>query len=193
MQRTRTVQSGFTLLELIVTLAIGAILLAVAIPSMSTLIGGNAMSATVNTLVHALQSARSEAVKRSLPVGVCTSNDPTTVEAVCDPNAGFGAGWIVYVDANRNGQRDAIDTETLVLQVEARSPAFSFTPDAVFASQVYFDGNGYSISTSGTPLSGAITIAHAAEATSRSVSIGANGAIRSAESSTVASTDADAS
>ena len=191
MQRTRNVQSGFTLLELIVTLAIGAILLAVAIPSMTTLIGGNAMSATVNTLVHALQSARSEAVKRSMPVGVCTSADPVAATAVCDATAGYGAGWIVYVDVDGNGQRNptAGAGEDLVLQVEARSPAFTFSPDAAFAGQIYFSSSGYSVSPAGVPLAGAIRIAHAAEETRRMVSIAANGTIKSTEEVVAAGAD----
>ena len=48
--------------------------------------------------------------------------------------------------------------EAIVLSVEARSPAFTLTADAVFADALFFNDSGYSVSAVGIPLSGSILI-----------------------------------
>jgi type IV fimbrial biogenesis protein FimT len=166
---------GFSLLELMVTLAIGSILLGLALPSFQSIMGNSQMSATANTLVFSLQSARSEAIKRSKAAGVCTSSNSLDANASCDAG-GFAAGWIVYIDDNGDGDRDA--AEELIMQVEERSSAFSFSTDTWFASQVYFNNSGYSSNAAGTPLSGQISIDYANGTELRDVIISANGHIR---------------
>lgn len=177
--QTRFHSTGFTLIELIMTLAISALLLGLAMPSLSSLVGGSQMSATANTLVHSLQSARSEAIKRSVSTAVCASRNPLADTAGCDNGGGYGTGWIVYADANGDG--DFSNGDELLLQVEARSSGFTFTPDTVFASQVYFNDSGYSMSHLGVPLSGKIDIAYGGGSETRTVSISATGRIRSGE------------
>ena len=105
------------------TLAIGAILLGLAVPSLQGLMSGSQLSATTNTLVYSLQTARSEAIKRGTTVGVCTSNTPLAANATCDSGAGYDSGWIVFVDGDDSGTREA--AEEIVLSVEERGPAFT--------------------------------------------------------------------
>ena len=58
--------SGFTLVELMITLAIAGILVAVGIPSFNSTISSNRLTSYANELVTALNLARSEAVKRGM-------------------------------------------------------------------------------------------------------------------------------
>ena len=98
--------SGFTLIELMTTLIVALLLLVVGIPSASTLIANNQMTATTNDLVSHLQYARSESVKRQMPVSVCSSNDGVS----CAGSNEWGVGWIVFTDdSGAAGNIDASD------------------------------------------------------------------------------------
>ena len=94
-------QSGYTLLELTVTAALVAIIFAIAIPSMTTFNQNDRLTTNINTLIGHLAYARSEAVKRSVQVAVCASNDGTTC------SGGWDDGWIVFIDADGNNSFDA--------------------------------------------------------------------------------------
>jgi type IV fimbrial biogenesis protein FimT len=83
---------GFTMLELLVTMAVAAVLLCIAIPSYRGLVSRNAMAAQVNDLVGALQYTRSQAVTRGQRVYLCKSSDQET----CAKNGDWSQGWIVY-------------------------------------------------------------------------------------------------
>jgi prepilin-type N-terminal cleavage/methylation domain len=91
-------QSGMTLIELIVTVTIAAILIASAAPSLREMMESNRLTALNNQLVSALNYARSEAVKRNQNVNMCVrkadgSGCSTT------PSDGFNQGWLVLVEA----------------------------------------------------------------------------------------------
>ena len=66
-------QPGFTLLELMVVVAIAGVLMAVAIPSMGDFIRNSRITAAANDVMAGLHFTRSEAIKRRLPVTLCTS------------------------------------------------------------------------------------------------------------------------
>ena len=89
-------QSGLTLLELIVGIAVLGILLAVGVPSFQSTVDSNRLAAQTNSLVTALNLARSEAVKRGQPVSVCASTNQTT----CSGATAWTTGWIAFTDAN---------------------------------------------------------------------------------------------
>jgi type IV fimbrial biogenesis protein FimT len=76
---------GFTLVELMVTLSIAAILLAVGVPPFSRLISNNRMATQTNEMVASLNLARAEAVRRSSGVSLRTG------------------GWKVFIDADLDG------------------------------------------------------------------------------------------
>jgi type IV fimbrial biogenesis protein FimT len=76
--------AGFTLIELMVTLAVAAILVTIAVPGMATLVQNSRTTSQTNELVSALNLARSEAVKRGRTV---------TVRA---EGGEFADGWCVY-------------------------------------------------------------------------------------------------
>ncbi len=88
--------SGFTLIELMITLFIVGILLAVGVPSLKTFMQGNQLVAATNELISALHLARSEAIKINARVSICESSDGKT----CANSGSWKEGWIVFVDAN---------------------------------------------------------------------------------------------
>jgi len=93
---------GFTLIELMITLAIAAILLTTAVPGFEALIANNRLSTQANAFIGALQLARSEAIKRNLNVTVCKSGVNQNWQN-CSNNSGFEQGWIVFVDPQNLG------------------------------------------------------------------------------------------
>lgn len=83
-------QRGFTLIELIVTLTVAAILMSIAIPNFKTTIYNNRQTAELNTLLSGLVYARSEAVKRNVDVVLCSTSDQKTC------SGSWTNGWLVY-------------------------------------------------------------------------------------------------
>lgn len=82
--------AGFTLMEMLIAIAVLAILVTLAVPSFQQLIQNNRLSAQGNELVAAFQFARSEALKRGVWAEICASNDGET----CSDD--FADGWLVY-------------------------------------------------------------------------------------------------
>jgi len=84
-------QWGFTLIELMVTISIMAILLMIAVPSFQNATLGSKLSSFANNLVSSAHLARSEAIKRNATVALCASSNG----ASCATSGGWGQGWIV--------------------------------------------------------------------------------------------------
>ncbi|WP_070990124.1 GspH/FimT family pseudopilin [Halofilum ochraceum] len=84
---------GFTLVELMVTLIIIAVVLSIAVPNFRDFIQDSRATAEANNIVGALNLARSEAIKRSETVSVCASSD----QATCNGGGDWDQGWIVFV------------------------------------------------------------------------------------------------
>ncbi len=127
---------GMTLLELLVTLAVVGILVAIGVPSMTTFIKNDRITTQINTLVGHLALARSEAVKRAAPVSVCVSSNTT----VCTGGTNWEQGWIVYVDTNGNGTRDG--GEEILRAQQLLEGGVTLTPQ-IIASQVAYDYRGF--------------------------------------------------
>lgn len=95
---------GFSVLELMVVLAVAAIVLSVAAPSFGEFRRNSRLTSYGNDFLAATQVARAEAIKRQTPVAVCPSTDPEGDDAECSD--GDFDGWIVFVDANNDCLRD---------------------------------------------------------------------------------------
>nr|WP_298108207.1 GspH/FimT family pseudopilin [uncultured Pseudomonas sp.] len=85
-------QKGFTLIELMVALAVLAILLGIAVPSFGSMIRDSRASTLASELQGALQLARSEAVKRRQSVVVCRRKPG---ESSCQNGADWTTGWLI--------------------------------------------------------------------------------------------------
>lgn len=97
-------ESGFTLIELIVTVAVLAILLFVAVPNFSGFVSDSRVEATKNKLISSVAHARSEAITRGERVVICRKNQNANTCAGTNQNgtADWSEGWLVYVDADEN-------------------------------------------------------------------------------------------
>jgi type IV fimbrial biogenesis protein FimT len=131
-------QHAFTLVELLVTLAVLAFALMIAVPSFTSLSRSNRTVSETNALIGALNLARSEAAKRNINVSVCTSNDGAT----CAQGIGWNDGWIVFEDGNTQGTVDGGDT---VLRVFGKlSQANQISPSAALANFITYKPDGFS-------------------------------------------------
>ena len=121
-------QSGFTLVELLITFAIVVMLGVVALPNVNLFIKNERLTTQINSLLAHLQYARSEAILRHAPVSVCPSNDSATCSGA------WSDGWIVTVTETDGTTsvlkaRDALKGNTRLL--------------STLGGSVVFDHNGY--------------------------------------------------
>lgn len=113
---------GFTLLELMVTLIIAALLLGIGIPAMGNFIRSARITASANDLLAAMHVARSESIKRKSATTVCASSNPLDADPDCLATGNASRlldgnnGWIVFVDDDADATRDA--GEELIQQHE---------------------------------------------------------------------------
>ena len=129
-------ETGFTLVELLITLLVAAILMAVAIPAFNDLIQNNRVTAANNDLVSALAVARSEAIRRREPVTLCGSINLTA----CAGNANWETGWILFNDRDSDGIVDA-GVDNILRVWEAIPAGFTMTATGG-ATLVRFDRLG---------------------------------------------------
>lgn len=97
--------SGLSLLELMATVAVAAILATIAVPSYLTMIQNNRLTSQVNELIASLALARSEAIKGGTTVYVCSSDDQSN--CVDDK---WSDGWLVWSDEDGDGTLDTSDS-----------------------------------------------------------------------------------
>lgn len=97
-------QRGFTLAEMMATLAIAAVTVSMAVPSMKNLVAHDQRAADTNALVSSLHAARSAAITRNVQVTVCPSSDA----GHCN-GARWQEGWIYFIDTDHDRQVDAND------------------------------------------------------------------------------------
>jgi len=95
----RSRQAGFTIIELMITLTVLAIILAAAVPTFRDFTRNNRVIAAQNDLVTAMSLARSEAIKRSADVILCPTDSGGTT---CSSTLNWANGWLVRVASDAN-------------------------------------------------------------------------------------------
>ncbi|WP_420475717.1 GspH/FimT family pseudopilin [Noviherbaspirillum sp. ST9] len=98
-------QRGFTLVELMVTLAVVAVLLGIALPGFNNATLGTKLSTYANSLVASANMARSEAIKRNAAVTMCVSTDGATCTG-----GSWEEGWIVLAGTDVIVRQNAAST-----------------------------------------------------------------------------------
>ncbi len=134
---------GFTLLELMITLTIAAILASMAMPSFTQTIRSNRLTTTNNMLLASLNLARSEAIKRVMPVTVRKIDNNSFT------NQGAGAnwedGWDIFTDNDNDGIYDAADGDTLINTYQSIPENFTIRGTAPgFTNRITYQATGLS-------------------------------------------------
>jgi type IV fimbrial biogenesis protein FimT len=98
---------GFTLMELVVTLALAGVLLGIGVPAFRDFTRNNRLTGAANELLVTMVAARNEAVRRQAVVSVCPSSTPDQGTATCVGAA--TQGYIAFIDTNSNCIRDGAE------------------------------------------------------------------------------------
>ncbi|RAR54376.1 UNVERIFIED_CONTAM: type IV fimbrial biogenesis protein FimT [Acidovorax defluvii] len=171
---------GFTLIELMVTIALAAALMTISAPSFVQYQRNSELTSLTNSLLAAINAAKGEAMKTGrnafvIPLGT-----------------GWNSGWVVYVDMNRDNTYTE-GTDITVQKQDAVKSYFNITGNSIAAGStpyIKFDNTGYSTDTGAAPVALTLSIArndtpsaNAAEE-SRRVVVARTGRVRTCKPST---------
>ena len=114
---------GFTLIEVLIAVAILGILMGIASPSMRDMITNSRLQGASSDLIADLSLARGTAAAKGQRVTMCTSSDGAT----CSTSSLWHQGWIVFVDGNSNGTFEAAN-DTMIKVREALNSVVTVAP-----------------------------------------------------------------
>lgn len=137
-------QGGFTLVELMITLAIAGILSMIAAPSMTSFIQNNRMVSQSNDFLADLMLARIEAIKRATNIVICKSTNPSASTPTCNLNNAdtWSTGRLIFVDSDSNGKFITTDGDTLLRVSSKLDGKNTLTGTKQMANNVTYDRYG---------------------------------------------------
>ncbi len=154
---------GFTLIELVVTILMAAIILSAGVPGFRNMILNNRQATQINNFLSSLMIARSEAVKRhSSTVTVCKTAD----QATCVVAGGWEQGWIIFDDVDGSGAVDGAEQLIRVYESIANN-GLTLTGGFFVVDQVIFSQTGM-VNGPGGPFNGTFTLCDSRGATAAS-------------------------
>lgn len=129
---------GLTLIELMMTLAVAGVLLTVAAPGFQQLLNSSRINGASQELAAAVHLGRAEAVRHNRRALLCRSTDGSA----CSGTANTWPGWILFIDANGNGERDT--AEALIQAGSFSGPVQVISSPAITAvsERVVFRADG---------------------------------------------------
>jgi type IV fimbrial biogenesis protein FimT len=134
---------GFSLIELMVTIALLAILTMLAAPNLTDFMKRSTVTTQTNELLGALQFARSTAVTRNAMVSICPSTTAANGTPTCAATNTFNTGWIIYTTKTANTAYSSTDELLRVFQGATNA---SIQGKPVASTQVVtFDARGTSL------------------------------------------------
>lgn len=132
---------GFTITELVITVVIFGILTAMGVPAYTQFVRDSRRAAVLNEFSAALNLARSEAIKRGVPVAICRTNTGTS----CTGAGTFWAdGWLVFVNTDNDSPAVVDGGEVILRSYLVPDPAFTFTPNGNFTNFIAYGADGRS-------------------------------------------------
>ncbi|VAW84894.1 hypothetical protein MNBD_GAMMA17-1261 [hydrothermal vent metagenome] len=126
---------GFTLIELVIILAIFSILFHLATPTFQNIAANSRMTTQINTMVTSFNYARSEAIKRHHNTVICPNDD-----GHCARQPHWHNGWLIFIDENFNRE---LEQEEEVIYVEAAKKNIEIISSR-YRKRVVFRSKGYS-------------------------------------------------
>lgn len=134
---THRPQSGVTLIELLVTLSIAVILMAIAVPGFQDFFRRNRVDSAASDFMVALNYARSEAIRRGVTVSVCKSANGTACGGT-----NWEDGWIVFVNTD-NDSPAVVDTGEEIIRVHQQlAQSITLRPNANYTNFLTYRPDG---------------------------------------------------
>lgn len=141
---------GFTLIELIITLTIAGILIALAAPAMQTFILDQRLTTQANDFIADLNLARSEAVRRASNVVICKQGGSVSSPS-CSTSTAWGAGWVVFVDTG-SPPDGALGSNETVLRIRQSLDGGNTLNAISGTNSIIFSNTGLTSLSSGTEI-----------------------------------------
>lgn len=147
-----TQSGGFTVIELLVILAVIAVVMTVGMPAMASIRDSSQLNSTANDFLSSLYLARSEAIKRNSRGTMCKSADGEA----CTSAGAWEQGWIVFHDVNNNAIRDA--DEALIQRTAALPEDWHMSGNLNVSRYISYSPTGKTHLISGAFQAGTITL-----------------------------------
>ncbi len=133
---------GYTLVEILMTMVIAAVLLGIGVPGLQTFIKNNRVLSTTNNLMTALKTARSEAMTQRVNVVVCSTDDFV--------NCGGDASYMAFTDADSSGAVNGTDTIVYTDILDNGEQSIDYIECDTCGDEIIFSSRGTAIGNNGT-------------------------------------------